>query len=112
MSDDYGGGWMNAVAARYQVKTTIIAPAPGANRQILAADPRRWYLRISIPQAGGTVAAVAPEPLPLAGGSIVNTPMPIEVKFRDAPPMCTGAWWVNNPGAVQFVIWEVIYVGE
>lgn len=99
-------------AGKYVTQVTIVTPPATGNQLIVKANPRRWYLRIDFNVGPTHLGPVCPGPVPLAFTSSTTVQLPVEVKFRDAPSLCTGEWYVQNAATSIWTIWETIYVGD
>jgi hypothetical protein len=103
---------MATEAAKYVSVITIIPPGPASFVQILKADPRRWYIRFGSNDGGANNAVLLPGPLPTNADPTTKSQMPVEVKFRDSPSLCTGEWYLRNDIGTTITIYECIYVGD
>lgn len=115
MADDaptYGSGWMAGTASRYQTVVTRITGAATGWRQILKANPQRWYVAFAMEGAAGTVGWVMPGPVTNVTTPSAGSNLPIDFKFRDAPSAVIGDWFSAVGAGAGMMIIEVLYVGE
>jgi hypothetical protein len=107
-----GQSWMAVEAGRFQTHIFTVQQTAASWQQVLKADARRWHLRIEFTQQGVGPAMAAP--LPFASGTAAYNiiALPIEVKFRDRPAACTGAWGIFCPPGFDVIITEELLVGE
>lgn len=100
------------IASRYQTINTVVSLAAGVLTEILAADPRRWFVRFSTSAIAGMQYPPTPGPavtLPLANFNLSGVQ---EYKFRDAPSAVTGEWYAQSPAGDTVLITEVVYLGD
>ena len=88
-----------------------MTPAAGVISQIVPADARRWYLRIS-PVGGGGAGALGPLPLPAGATAFPQTSVAFELKWKDAPSLVAGPWGGTGAAGLSYHVWESLYVGE
>ena len=101
---------MNAVSAQYMPRVTVFT-FDGSNGQVvIAADPRRYYLRIEL-YVGSGLQTVWPSPGIPDLATTLGGPFPVEYKWRDCPSITTGAFQGSGMPGTSIVIFEDLYVG-
>jgi hypothetical protein len=77
---------------------------------VLPANPQRWFVRFTLITnvPGGAMVQPAPG---IGSGAITSIAgFPLEVKFRDRPAACTGAWVFTGPAGATVIAEEDLYV--
>lgn len=98
------------IASQYQTKITEFTYSGADNEQILAPDPRRWYVQF-LPGQGGAGQQVLPSPGSTNLNASSGATIPREYKFRDCPSIVGGAFFGNGMLGTSVYIIEVVYLG-
>lgn len=88
-----------ATAAGYACSSDLIQGAGGGWTQIVLADPQRWYLSIEVKFHAGNYVVISPEMFVVAGPAFLQSVSILIHKYRDAPALTTGPWWVFSEAA-------------
>ena len=100
-----------ATAALYQTKVSQVNVSGPLWVRVLAADPRRYYVRFQGAIAGGSGPFVMPAPgqnMPVPAGSDT---VKHEQFWRDCPSIVAGEWYAAASAGADIWIIECLYVG-
>lgn len=101
-----------AVASYYKTVVTRHAIAgPVLGQRLLAADVRRWSLRVLYETFGAIAATVFPGPLPANMVLVDRNTATDTWEFRDCPAAVTGEWFAFTGAAISIVTVETLFVG-
>lgn len=102
---------LGLIASGYDIRVTIVQVVGNFWRQILAADPERWYLSFSNP--AGSTWTVSPknvDPTIQDYGVQIPAGLILDYKFRDCPPLVQSEWYANDQASGgPLTIIEVFY---
>lgn len=98
-----------AVSSLFGVRETFIGLAAGPITTLVAANPKRTYLKVFI-TGGNLFVGISPN-ITTAKGIQLSATLPLEVKFSDSPALVTGPWFMAPAGAGQAYILEEFMVG-
>lgn len=94
-----------ATVANHQGTVSLVALAPMIWTQLLRADARRWFLRITPAVASLGEVLYSPAVIQSLVGVPVGTAIPLELKYRDCPALVCGEWWaISNIGGSVLVL--------
>lgn len=106
------GADMSWTASVYKTVNTAVAVPAGLVAKVLSADPRRYWVLI---RPGGFVVAdtiILPGPV-LTGFSTTGLAAEtIESKWKDAPSVTAGEWYIYGGAGMVLIVTECLYVGD
>lgn len=100
------------IASRYQTVHTPFTFDGSTVQRLVAADPRRWFIRFTLLGAPSGTYPILPGPpitLPALLGVSISAQ---EHKYRDCPSIVTGEWYAGAAALDRLIITECIYLGE
>lgn len=100
---------MAVVASKYQTVNTVFTLDGTTVQRILAANPRRYYVRFSNVNAIGLTYPLLPGPPVSSAFGPIGTVGEWELKYTDAPSIVTGEWYCGGGVGGVIIITESIY---
>lgn len=99
-----------ATSATYMNRLTVVGTGTDQWVPLLPPDPRRWYLRLEVIQSGATGWVFSPIITDLTALLPNLIPARYELKYRDAPSLVTGPWFMFAAGGGLVLCSEELYI--
>lgn len=112
MTENDGLPSLAVIASQYETFNTLYVSTVNQMQRILKANPDRWYVQFQALSGGIYNSPLMPGPAILNVPSAPITRPEWEWKYKDAPSIVTGEFYMNMGVGAQILITEVVYEGR
>jgi len=93
-----------ATAALYMTRVQSYTIAAGAWEQLLAGDPRRYWVEFKAESAMGAAYMILPAPGQSLPIQLWQSTSPLVYKWTDCPSVVGGQWWVYGTAGAGWIV--------